>query len=69
MMKTVKGWMLNGQMPTGDKVQVQWKDITINASVVKYSFLKGLDFDSTIEVFDTSEKGAWEQLAREIKGA
>ena len=67
MMQKVDGWMLNGQMPTGGKVQVQWNDITIDASLVKYSFLKGLDFDNVISVYDTSEKGAWEQLSDILK--
>ena len=67
-LKNVQGWMLNGQMPT-DKSEIQdWNGIKLNVTVRKYTFLKGLDFDNQIVIYDTSEMGAWNQLSKQLGG-
>lgn len=58
----VEGWMINGQQLTGEKTQIEWKGMSLDVDVRKYTFLKGIDFDGEIIVYDTSEKGAWNQL-------
>lgn len=56
--QSIEGWLINSCNPT-DKVMKGTKQGT---TVYKYKFLQGLDFQGQIEIFDTSEKGAWRQL-------
>jgi hypothetical protein len=60
----LKGWILNGQIPTGKTVSYIWKGKDIGASEMKYTFLQGLDFENQIVVFGKSERDAWNQLYR-----
>jgi hypothetical protein len=61
-----QGWFLNGQIPTGEQTQVEWNGKMLTVSVRKYTFWKGLNEDSLV-VYDTSEKGAWNQLQERLE--
>ena len=66
-MSKVKGWSINSQNPTGETRKLKWNGITLNESVIKYKFLNGLNFSNQIDIFDTSEEGAWRQLKKVLK--
>lgn len=66
MFKNIQGWILNGQIPT-DKSEIQdWNGIKLNVTIRKYTFLKGLNFNNQIVIYDTSEIGAWSQLSKQL---
>lgn len=68
MANKIKGWILNSQMPT-DKSEIQdWNGVKFEATIKKYTFLKGIDFNNAIIIYDTSEVGAWNQLNERIGG-
>lgn len=59
----VKGWMINGFMPTDKKQERKWKGTILQETINKYTFLEGLNFGNQIVIYDVSENGAWRQLS------
>jgi hypothetical protein len=60
--KELSTWILNGQLPTGEQEPYTWKGKELQASVMKYTFVENFEFDKPVYIFDTSERGAWNQL-------
>jgi hypothetical protein len=66
--QVLKGWILNGQKPTGRKVWETWKGKRIESSILKFTFVKDFDFNNKIELYEVSERGAWNQLRERLTG-
>ncbi|AQS42479.1 hypothetical protein LSG23_20610 (plasmid) [Bacillus velezensis] len=62
----VKGWTLNGEVPTGETIEIEWNGKKIPTSVKEFNFMKLNERQALrspkVIVWDTSEFGAWEQL-------
>lgn len=69
----VKGWSLNGEVPTGETIEIEWNDKKIPTSVKEFNFLKLNERQALLSpkviVWDTSELGAWEQLRNILQGS
>lgn len=68
----VKGWALNGEVPTGQTIETEWNNKKILVSIKEFNFMmigsRQALLPPKIIVWDTSELGAWEQLRKIVQG-